>query len=819
MQLSAGTGVTILGGTAPISMFKGRFNALYGVNGYGRGFRWDGAKTYVDALGMAKPQQLTAPTASTASQGFVAAVQILDGGAGYFAPPTVTFTGGGATTQAAGVAIIQNGQVAGIRLTNGGVGYVANPTIQFSGGQGTSAAFTVNSIGQVARLVVVNSGTGYTGTPSIVVGGSYGLTGLNAVPIVDLDTGKLTGVDLLYGGTGATSNVTVSLTGGGATTQGSLLPIMSYRVDSVSIAHSGQNYFASPIVTIVPNAADFGSGGALVRAEASTAGNLTSATVLAGGEYKFPPTGRIVNSPAIAVASTQANLKGKYRCAIRYIDDTSVAQGGPIPSSISDLKEVDCGDNGKTSITWTFDHTGADARAVAFELWRTTADQAVALYRVARIDAVAGVLPTTAFVDTLSDRELLEPSRNTTLGGHESKYGFLPIVLPSGQINARRFGVPPTNMAVGCMFQDRAWYSANTDGTKPNSLYFSEIDEPESVHESNELIIQENVADSDAIVALIPFGSMLLIPQRRHTYRLTYVAQPVFDASIQLVAYRGIINSRCWDMFAGGVFIADDYGMYAFDGSQEESISQAVDNYWRDGIIDFSKSANFYVQVNPQDRVVRFYFCKSGDGTYPKRALCFSLVTKAWWEEEYAQEMPCGVVSAINGRQDVIYGNAAGGFLKQSGLVDATSAGTTAVAYQYRTPPLTLVNSKAGPPGQPPSAIDPISRCVSILYTPTTASCPISVGLHYNNSPTARANAVASNRGGGFVTAMNSTAATLDMAATRSSLGDANGKATLYISGRADDRSVGADRHVAIAFSGTQAAQAKIHALTVEGVA
>jgi hypothetical protein len=369
------------------------------------------------------------------------------------------------------------------------------------------------------------------------------------------------------------------------------------------------------------------------------------------------------------------------------------------------------------------------------------------------------------------------------------------------------------------MFQDRAWYAVSTDGTKPNSLYFSEIDEPESVPSANELIVQENASDSDAVVALIPFGSALLIAQNRHIYRLSYVAQPVFDASIQLVSYRGAMNNRCWDVFAGVAFIADDYGIYAFTGSAEQAISAPIDNYWRDGIIDFSKKDKFFLKVNPQDRVIRFFYCKSGDGTYPTRALCFSIATETWWEETYAQPVPCATVAPIGGKQDVIYGAGSGGFLKQSGITDATTAGTTSVPYQYRTPPITLVNEDARKaPGSTPSMQDHSSRSISILYTPTTASCPVYIGLHYNNSASARANAIATNRGGGFTTVAGSTSAVLDMALTRSSLGNANGKATAYISGRADDRSVGADRHVAVAISGTQAEQVKIHALTIEGV-
>lgn len=793
-------------GTRPLTMFKGRFNDLYGIDGYGRGFRWDGDTPQLEPLGITKPQNFTAPIASGTGNSFITAVQIIDGGAGYNLPPTAAFTGGGATTQAQASVQIKNGRVSGITLTNRGAGYTGSPSLTFTGGQGTSAAFTVNVKGFVSGVTISSPGAGYTGTPTLTFGNTQGLTGANVVISVDTDTGVVVGADVLAGGTGATTTgVTAALTGGGATTQALVTPALTYTVQSISVANSGTGYFVPPVVTIVPAADDQGGGGASAQCSVDTDGRITGVTVLSGGQFSIPPTATIADSSAKAMATVRAALKGTYQCAIRYLDDTPESQGGPIPSSISDLRDVDCS-AGYAQLTWSFNNHAMESRVHAIELWRTTADQSVALYRVARIDKVGGVLPNTSYVDTLTDADLLDVDRDTTAGNVTSKYGFMPIVLPSGALNARRFDPPPTNMAVACMFQDRAWYAVDTTGAKPNSLYYSEVDEPESVPDSNELIVQENVPDSDAIEALIPLGSFLVVAQRRHLYKLTYVAQPLFDAAIQLVSYRGVINSRCWDVFAGVMFAADDYGLYAFDGGREEAISATIDDYWRDGLIDFTKAKYFYLKVNPQERVVRFFYCRSTDGTYPKRALCFSLATQAWWEEEFAQSLPHACVAKASGQQRVLYGGEAGGFLRSGGLVDSTAAGgTQAVAYQYRSPPIALTNEKG-------------ARSVSFLYTPTSGPHSLNLGLHYNNSSSPRANAIASDRGDGFTTTTGSTVASLNLSATRSALGTATGKATAYFSGRVDDRSSGADRHVAIAFSGTQQSDAvRLHGVTVEG--
>lgn len=794
-------------GTRPISMWKGRFNDLYGVDGHGRGFRWDGDTPQLEPLGITKPVTFSAPLASGTGQAYVSAVQVLDGGAGYNRSPSAAFTGGGATTQAEANVQIKNGRVSGVTITNRGSGYTAPPRLTFAGGQGTSAAFTVNVKGFVSDIVIPSVGAGYTGSPDLVFSTGQGLTNAKAIVSVDTERGIVIGTDILAGGTGATTTgVTASLTGGGATTQGQAIPVLTYSVDSISIANSGAGYYSPPVITIAANPSDPTGGGALAKCEVNENGQITAVTVMAGGQFALPPTATIIDSSARALATIRNTLSGVYQCAIRYIDDTTESQNGPIPSSISDLQEVDCTD-GYNQLTWEFNHHQMESRVHAVELWRTTADQSVVLYRVARIDKVNGVIPNTSYVDTLTDADLLDTARDTVSSNVTSKYGFMPIILPSGALNAKRFDPPPTNMAVACMFQDRAWYAVDTSGAKPNALYYSEVDEPESVPASNELVVQENVPDSDAIAALVPFGSSLLIAQRRHLYRLSYVAQPLFDATIQLVSYRGIINSRCWDVYAGVAFIADDYGLYAFDGAQEKALSGLIDDYWRDGVIDFTKSKYFYVKVHPQERVVRFFYCRSGDSAYPKRALCYSLATEAWWEEEYAQSLPHACAVEISGQQRVLHGGEAGAFLRPGGLVDSTTAGgTQAVTYQYRTPPIRLTTEDG-------------SRQIGMLYTPTTPSHPLKLSLHFNGSTAPRPNAIASDRGAGVTTDTGSTYATLEMAATRSPLGPASGYAVARFSGRVDEYSAGADRNVAIGMTGAQTdSQVRIHTVSVQGV-
>lgn len=788
-----GTGAAATAGVAagsllPMSFFQGRSGEVYGVDGAGRGLRIDCGATAAIDIGVQKPSLAPAITASSTVTGqHIAAIQLVRRGIGYHATPTITISGGTPSSPASARAVMVDGRLNAILIDKPGAGYASIPAVSIDGGFAADATFGVQVSGRADAVRILAGGTGYvsnaTTTPSIVFGNTQGLTLAHAVPLID-ELGRISTVQVLYSGFGATATgVTAKITGG----SGSLAALavdMRYIVTGATVITGGSSHSVPPILTFRPAASDPSGAGAEAIATVS-GGVVTGVTVTAGGDYAQPPTLAIEDTRAEALAVLAPTLRGKYFCAVRYVDESRGAV-----SSISDLTEVQTPD-GSDSLAWSFSHANVDARVTAMELWRSSADQAVLLYRVATIKKTDPEW-SGGYTDAMPDHSLLDAER--------PGYAMLPITLPNGALNARRFGVLPGNYAVGVMFQDRAWFAVDTTGAAPNSLMFSEVDEPESVPFENELVLQENAGERDSIVTLIPLGGEMLIAQTGHLYSLRYVAQPVIDASFTLVAYRGALNSRCAAVMGGVAFFADSYGVYAFDGSQEKPLSAAVDNYWRDGIIDFSKSHLFHISTDYDTKVIRFHYCTASD-TEPVRALCHCLATEAWWEEEYPAAVTASAPAVVAGRRTKVFGNASGGFFKASGTSD--SAGS--IAWHYRSGNMRLNN-------------DP-SRSVGVVYDPTATSSPLSLSLHYNGSTAARTNAVASDRGTGFISSAGQTQAVLDMGSTRSSLGPATGYAQALFAGRLDPRSSGTDRHVAIGLSGTQSASpVKLHGVTIEGV-
>jgi hypothetical protein len=792
---AAATATAYTGSLRPMSFFKGRYNDLYGVDGMGRGIRWDGAATAADAIGVIKPAVAPAVTASTTGfSGRVVAVQMVNSGAGYNAPPAVTFVGTASSTARARATVF-NGRISEVVVTDGGAGYSATPAVEIAGGIGSGAAFNVGVLGQVDTIEIINGGAGYTSAgslaPQVTFSTAQGLTDARAIVTV-ADDGSIDSVFVTASGTGATTSpVTATITAG--TGSGAQLKVhMLYGVAAITASTSGSGYHTAPIITFRAASEDPYGVGAAATAFVNTTGNVTGASVYAAGQYRKPPTALILDTSAKATATVQQPFRGKYLCCVRYISGPSDDPSRQTASSISDLFEIDAG-NAAQAFYWNVTHTAVDARVSAMELWRTSGDQSVILFRVATIKTTDAAWNGT-YVDAVDDDRLTDPEREG--------YGLMPITLPSGQVNARRFGVPPGEFAVACVFQDRAWYAVDVTGDRPNSLLFSEVDELESVPEENELVLQENTGSPDKIVALIPFASQLLIAQSAHLYSLSYVAQPVLDASMRLVSYRGVLNNRCWGVLGGVAYLVDDSGMYAFDGSSQQPVSVAVDNFWQDKIIDFSKADKFHVRADAGRRVVRFFYCQAAD-TEPVRALCYGIATQAWWEETYATAVTASCAAALNGKNEPVYGLASGSWMKSGGSDDAGSA----IPYLYRTGPLP-VNSESG------------SRAVSFLYKPTAATANLGLRVHYNNSSQPRPNAVASNRGDGFVTDTGSTEVVLNMSLSRSQLGNAVGYAKAHFAGRADDRSAGADRHVAVAVGGTQPSgdPVVIYGIAMDGV-
>jgi len=338
-----------------------------------------------------------------------------------------------------------------------------------------------------------------------------------------------------------------------------------------------------------------------------------------------------------AQAIPRATLRGKYQCYYRYINDTIPAEeGGPLHSNLSPLKEVDS-KYGASYLKWIIPEPQL-WQGKKIELWRSSADQATTLFHVVTIaesDEDSEILKRHQnngseiwFIDDHHDYELTD--------GSQDGFMAMPILLPNGELNANRFGIMSSDFAVAAMFQDRLWYSVDTTNKRPNSIMFSETDEPESCPDINELVIQQNLRSADYITALIPYAGALVVCQSRHCHRITYVSDPLNDATSFLLAYRGAVSQRCWDLYEGVLYVMDEFGLYSQDvQGNVEPLTVGLDDVFSKSI-DWSKKDWFIVRADRKLNILRCAVAYKGDeGKYPTRQICYSLDYKSWWMEVY----------------------------------------------------------------------------------------------------------------------------------------------------------------------------------------
>jgi hypothetical protein len=194
-----------------------------------------------------------------------------------------------------------------------------------------------------------------------------------------------------------------------------------------------------------------------------------------------------------------------------------------------------------------------------------------------------------------------------------------------------------------------------------NVIYYSEPDEPESVPPTNIITIQEQSEDEDEIVGLHAFGAYLYILKQRHIYSFSFARQPKIDGQARLITHRGAFNKRCWAVYEGQAYIMDQSGSYILQLNGDFSpISDPIQNYFRDGTVDFEKSKWFFVSCDYNSAVVRFHVSFTGDsGERPRRALCYSIRHKTWWTESYPIALADSAMVEVNKRPQLICGGQA----------------------------------------------------------------------------------------------------------------------------------------------------------------
>lgn len=527
---------------------------------------------------------------------------------------------------------------------------------------------------RITSVTIASVGSGYYGAPDLVVsgGGGFGLkvsAGLSS-------TGGITSVAIQDPGNGFTSQPTISA----AAKTASLIPVLRPAMRGVyRCAYRYADYSQTVAVTRQITATNNSN----VVTVGSTA-DLKPGLVV--DHPSFPWMTKIVS---IGTSTSQLQLVLSAN-ATSTATSNALFRDMELPifySNFSPITDVDTllytASPNPTQMLWSLPGAVAPARATHVEFFRTSADESLVFYRLEMYGLVGGGTISLQGTDTLSDEQLFDPDRPF--------YAAVPVVLPNGNLNAYRFGVPRRDMSVCVAYGDRLWYGVSTSGQDVNTVFFSEFDEFESCPAINDLSIQNNQKTTDAITALIPFSAYLFVMQTNHCYSINYNTDPSVDASIQMVANRGCLSQHCHDLFDNTLYCMDERGIYSMDGNgNAQPLSDPICDYFQKNLLDLSIRNRFYLKVDPRTSILRAFVALGGQNAQsPTFALCYSLVTKTWWTESWPNGLTCSCAFrfASNDADDCVYGAVDGDVYRFIGLRDQ----------QYRSiSSVTITNGGAG---------------------------------------------------------------------------------------------------------------------------
>jgi hypothetical protein len=415
-------------------------------------------------------------------------------------------------------------------------------------------------------------------------------------------------------------------------------------------------------------------------------------------------------APTVA-ASGSGSITGAYDCYYRYAD-----QDGNY-SNLSPVASVTASSNLQFNWSAVANATNADGRIVKKQLWRTTAGQTTTLYLIGTISDNTTTTFTDTMSDAtmLANAEADSTTRISVVNPNGSLAAMRFCVPPNFKAVACWFqdrlwlavdveytqgtatftngsatvtGVGTdwvSTMAGRHIYNATAgrWYEISSvgsatsitltenyagttvsgvtytirpDHTWRNMLVYSEANEPESMCETNVIRAQQSLSfTDDEVTGLQCHGSYMYVLKERSILRLSYVNQPQIDTAFHSAAMRGAFTNRCYDMVEDIAYMMDEFGPWRFDGSSVDDIGHRIQDYWRDGTVDFSQKKWFWVKVDPTTELVYFAVAFSGD-TRPKRAFVYSYRLDSWSLVVWHQEMGGAAVYPISSRPRFLLG-------------------------------------------------------------------------------------------------------------------------------------------------------------------
>lgn len=215
---------------------------------------------------------------------------------------------------------------------------------------------------------------------------------------------------------------------------------------------------------------------------------------------------------------------------------------------------------------------------------------------------------------------------------------------------------------------------------------FSQVGQPEAWSPTDRLTLEKDRIDNE-VTGMVRSSSFIYVLFRRGAKRLTYQRDPNpsgGDGAVYPAFNRGCINNRCWSVVENIPYMLDEFGVHAFSGPDNASVSRDMISLFRptadsEYVINWKNSEFFHSVHDPSSEKIRWFVCLDGS-KYPKHCLVFDYQRSVWWIEEYFRPIASSCIGKMDGKLQVFLGSNAGQVLAAgAGSIDGpdVEAGTT----------------------------------------------------------------------------------------------------------------------------------------------
>lgn len=241
--------------------------------------------------------------------------------------------------------------------------------------------------------------------------------------------------------------------------------------------------------------------------------------------------------------------------------------------------------------------------------------------------------------------------------------------------------------------------SAEIFSRTPNTIYWSAAPNGAELPESWKITQMARTClngTGDEIVGLKGWQGDLIISGRFSMERLVFIDNPATGELVRIAGKFGVWNQRCFVVVDGTLFGWGPNGAWQMRAAGPSWISHPIDDAITDstrGYIDVSQSSQFHGVYDPIQKVIRWFFVKTGD-VGPRQSICIDLSERRWFRSSFRQNIAASVnaIDSSGNWRGLLSDSVNGQTWKHEGATDGVPSSSTGAYTVTVSSTTTVVN-------------------------------------------------------------------------------------------------------------------------------